>query len=152
MTTIAEADIDAIIADESKTIDGDISWLSRPTMTPAVEFRVDVESDGDYPLTLNGWFNPATGKLSFALIVQGVGRVYGLDLGAQHRNPDGERVGETHKNRWKDGMRDKYAYSPPDITAEWLDPVEVWQQFCREARLRHNGTMSLPVVQGVMVP
>ena len=43
-------------------------------------------------------------------------------------------------------------YSPPDITAEWLDPVEVWQQFCQEAHLRHNGTMSLPVVQGEMVP
>ena len=124
MTTIAEADVDLIILNESKTIDGDISWQSHPTLTPAVEFRVDVDSEGDYPLTLKGWFNQATGKLSFALIVQGVGRIYGLDLGAQHRNPDGEFVGETHKNRWKDGMRDKYAYSPSDITAGWSDPFE----------------------------
>ena len=42
--------------------------------------------------------------------------------------------------------------SPPDITAEWSDPVKVWQQFCQEARLRHNGTMSMPVIQGEMVP
>ena len=40
------------------------------------------------------WYSPTSGKLSYAIIHRIVGRIYGLDLGADHRNPVGEVVGE----------------------------------------------------------
>lgn len=68
----------------------------------------------------------------------------GLDLGAEHINPDGKPVGEKHKNYWVPGYRDKWAYEPGDITEPWHRPVAVWAQFCAEIHLRHTGTLSEP--------
>ena len=62
-------------------------------------------------------------------------------------HPNGERVGETHKHRWTAEFRDKQAYVPKDITATWDRPLEVWQQFCAEARIDHRGTLGEPSVQ-----
>ena len=61
-------------------------------------------------------------KLSYVLLYRGAGRIYALDLGSAHRNPNGERVGETHKHRWTAEFRDKQAYVPKDITATWDRP------------------------------
>ena len=38
-------------------------------------------------------------------------------------------------------------YVPEDITEPWDQPIEVWNQFCTEARIRHTGRMYPPVVQ-----
>ncbi|MGH8191833.1 MAG: DUF6978 family protein, partial [Rhodanobacteraceae bacterium] len=42
-------------------------------------------------------------------------RIYGLDLGKDHHNPQCNQVGEKHKHRWTDQYRDKEAYEPRDI-------------------------------------
>ena len=97
------------------------------------------------------WYNPSSGKLSYAIVHRRVGRIYGLDLGADHQNPDGQPVGEKHKNYWSPGSRDKWAYVPGDITETWDRPVEVWHQFCAEANLRHSGTMQAPAIQSAML-
>lgn len=106
---------DAIIATEAKRIEGDIFWGSDQN-TLSMRFRTDISSDGGYPLFLQGWYNPYSGKLSYAMIYRGVGRIYGLDLGAAHINPEGAAVGETHKNHWVPGHRDRWAYAPGEIT------------------------------------
>jgi hypothetical protein len=36
------------------------------------------------------------------------------------------------------------AYVPPDITALITEPVTVWQQFCLESSITHNGIMQEP--------
>ncbi len=103
----------------------------------------------EYPIFVKGWYNPRSGKLSFAIIHRTAGgRIYGLDLGAEHYNPDGRPVGEKHKNHWVPGYRDKWAYAPEDITETWDRPVEAWRQFCDEANLRHSGTMHHPDTRG----
>ena len=38
-------------------------------------------------------------------------------------------------------------YVPEDITEPWDRPIEVWNQFCTEARSHHKGRMCGPVVQ-----
>ena len=144
MTTFSESDVLAIIADSTKVIEGDIVWQPHPTAPPALQFIVEVNGGGALTLTIAGWLNPATEKLTFALIARGVGRVYGLDFGRKHPNPDGEMIGETHKHRWTIEHRDRWAYVPTDITADWSDPVTAWQQFCAEANLSHAGTMVSP--------
>ena len=72
----------------------------------------------------------------------------GLDLGrVTHRNPSSECLVGTHKHRWTDVHGDKQAYQPEDITAEWYEPVQVWEQFCAEIKLEHDGTLPAPFVQ-----
>ena len=148
--TLSQQEYDAIIAAEAKRIEGDIFWVSDQNST-AMRFRIDIDSDEGYPLFLQGWYNPYSGKLSYAMIYRGVGRIYGLDLGAAHINPGGGAVGEIHKNHWAPGHRDKWAYAPGDITHSWFRPVEVWAQFCAEANLEHRGVMHPLRVQGGMM-
>ena len=147
--TLTQTEYNAIFADKAKRIVGDITW-KRTGNRMASEFRIDIESNEEYPLFLKGWYNPFSGKLSYAIIHRIVGRIYGLDLGTEHINPDGNLVGEKHKNYWLPGSRDKWAFVPEDITEPWDRPAEVWVQFCAEANLEHSGKMHPPDVQRVM--
>jgi hypothetical protein len=142
--TINQDEFEEIINDSTKRIEGDIAWSEDEDHSPAVEFRIDIVSDPGYPLIIKGSYNSLTAKLGYHIIHRKAGRIYGLDLGSDHRNPDGTRVGEKHKHRWKEAVRDKEAYVPQDITALVTEPIEVWQQFCNEAKLTHNGTMKAP--------
>ena len=65
-------------------------------------------------------------------------------MGKEHPNPDRTRVSRIHKHRWTEEYEDKWAYRPPDITAQVTNPIEVWGQFCKEASIRHNGVMQNP--------
>lgn len=145
---LSQEEYDAIIGDSTKVISENIVWEGS-SHSPARQFRVDIDSDEGHPIFVKGWYNPRSDKLSFAIIHRTVGdRIYGLDLGAGHSNPDGSLVGEKHKNYWRPGSRDKWAYVPEDITETLERPVAVWQQFCAEANLRHSGTMFHPNIQG----
>jgi hypothetical protein len=141
---MTEAEIAALLADATKKIVGDISWAEDEDHSPAVEFRAEVESDPGYPLFVRGSLNPLIGALSYVLVHRAAGRICGLDLGKDHHNPTCNLVGEKHKHRWTDMLRDRDAYVPPDITATAQDPVAVWNQFCREARIAHQGSLHQP--------
>lgn len=141
---LTEAEFNALLNDSSKRITTDISWSEDEDHSPAVEFRVKVESDPGYPLFVKGSFNAMAKTLSYTIVHKQTGRVYALDMGKDHKNPDGELVGEKHKHRWSEKYRDKYAYVPPDITAPGSDPIAVWEQFCKEALIEHRGTMNPP--------
>jgi hypothetical protein len=93
---------------------------------------------------LKGTFNPLIPAITFALISKTSGRIYALDLGKGHKNPDGRIVGNTHKHRWTEEFKDKQAYEPEDITAAPDNPIQAWQQFCQEATIQHNGRMHPP--------
>ena len=143
-TLLTQEEFEALLVDPTKRIEGNISWTPAPDHSPAQEFRRRVISAGGYPLFIQGCYNSAAGKLSYTLIHRQAGRVYALDLGADHRNPppDREKVGEKHKHSWTEEWGDRKAYVPADITEPWSRPVEVWSQFCEEARIRHEGTMT----------
>ena len=143
-----DADYKAIMNDDAKSITENIVWHDADDDPTVQKFRVYV----DYPdiidvMFIDGRYNPGAGKLSYTLVVPSVGRIYGLDLGMDHCNPNGEYVGCTHKNYWVEGAEDNWAYPPEDITASWSDPVEVWRQFCEEAKIRHTGTMPSPPIK-----
>ncbi|MBD2635847.1 hypothetical protein H6G52_10805 [Limnothrix sp. FACHB-881] len=137
-----QEEFEALINDPNKLIEGDITW--KKERSPWSGFKVNIISPSDYPIVLKGNYNPIIAKLTYAIIHCQVGCIYRLDLGQEHRNPDGERIGETHKHRWYEPLRDKQAYVPPDITAPATDPIQVWQQFCQEAKVIHNGIMTPP--------
>jgi hypothetical protein len=138
---ITQQEFDVILGDPTKRIEGDIDWREDTNHSPALEFRVEVKSEAGWPLLVVGRYNPFAGTLSYVLLHRSAGRIYGLDLGADHHNPTCERVGEKHKHRWTEEFRDKKAYVPQDITAPWHQPRAVWEQFCREANIYHQGRM-----------
>ena len=145
--TISQQEFEVILADDTKEIAQDLAWAEDEDHSPAREFRVAVASQHRHPLFVVGRYNYRSGTLSYALIHRRAGRIYALDLGADHHNTDCNRLGEKHKHRWTEGFRDKQAYVPEDVTEPWDQPVEVWNQFCREARIRHRGRMNPPVIQ-----
>ena len=144
---ISQQEFESILMDASKEVVGDIVWIDDVDHSPAKEFRVEVHTDDEYGLFVVGRYNPFSGKLTYCFILRGVGRIYGLDLGRAHRNPDGVQVGEKHKHRWRHGALNRFAYEPDDITETWDHPRAVWEQYCAEAQLRHNGMMLEPEVR-----
>lgn len=139
-----QSEFEALLADTTKRIRGDISWSEDEDHSPAVEFRVEVTSQIGYTLSVRGSYNSAGQTLTFALIHRAFGRIYALDMGKDHHNPSCSNVGEKHKHRWNERLRDKEAYVPEDITASVTEPVTVWQQFCLESRITHEGVMHEP--------
>ncbi|HVZ75610.1 MAG TPA: hypothetical protein VHJ20_24725 [Polyangia bacterium] len=135
---------EALLADQTKTIAGDIEWTEDEDHSHCRIFSAEILSASGYALSAKGTYNPIVGALSFVLIYAGQGRIYALDLGKDHRNPGGERVGEKHKHKWTEQYRDKHAYNPADITASPKEVVLAWTQFCAEANIRHDGQMSPP--------
>ena len=148
---LTNSEFQAIVEDETKRVQGDVTWREDEDRSPAREFRVEVESESGWPLFVKGRYNPAAGTLTYALILKTAGRIYALDLGKEHHNPQCEQVGEKHKHRWSERYGDKEAYVPGDVNASASDPVAVWREFCVEARIRHDGRMSPPVIQGELL-
>ncbi len=142
--SLTNAEFETILLDESKRIEGDIQWKEDDDHSPSVEFRVEVTSEAGWPLFICGSYNPLIPAVTFAMILKTTGRVYALDLGKDHHNPQCNQIGEKHKHRWNEQFRDKEAYEPTDITESASNPVLVWQQFCVEAKISHNGTLAAP--------
>lgn len=141
---LTNAEWSAILTDTSKHIPDDIGWSDDEYHSPAQQFRAEIDSSAGWPLFVKGSYNPCVMTLSYAIILKTVGRIYALDLGKDHHNPQCDRIGEKHKHKWSEQYRDKEAYVPGDITAPVSNPVKVWQQFCAEACLDHGGTLARP--------
>ena len=94
-----QGEYEALMSDTTKRIDRHIDWTEDENHSPAVSFLVEVLSDPAYPLYAKGYLNRAARKLTYVLIHRAEGRIYGLDLGKDHKNPDGAFVGEKHKHR-----------------------------------------------------
>lgn len=141
---MTQTEFEALLDDTTKRIDSDIAWNEDEDHSPSVEFRVNVDLESGYPLFVRGSYNLIAQKLSYALIHRAVGRIYCLCLGIAHHNPSCERIGDKHKHRWNELTRDKQAYEPEDIVALVTDPVAVWNQFCIEAKITHNGRIYTP--------
>ena len=125
---LTDAEFATVLADESKRIQGDVIWREDEDRSPAVEFRVDIESTNGWPLFVKGRYSVAARTLTYTLILKTAGRIYGLDLGKDHYNPQCEQVGEKHKHRW----------------SERYGSGGVWTEFCAEARILHDGRMKPP--------
>ena len=148
---MTQAEFEAILADTSKHVVGDIVWRKPDDgHRHALEFRVDVVNAGEYPLLIKAWYNPLVPSFSLALIHRAVGRIYGLCLGREHHNPTCINVGsDVHKHTWSDATRDKEAYRPTDISARPDDPVLAWHDFLHEAGIEHQGVLApIPPRQG----
>lgn len=142
--SLSNEDFELFINAEEKLISSDIRWSVDEDHSPSVEFSVEIENVLQRSALLKGTFNPLAQRISFAIIMQGVGRIYALDLGQDHKNPEGDYTGRKHKHRWTLQHKDKWAYVPNDITVDTGDIAELWRQFCIEAKIQHGGQFHLP--------
>lgn len=150
---LTQAEFDVLIADATKRIDGDLVWTDDEDHSPCVYFRAEVSSSGGWPLFVRGSYNPLIPAVSFALILKTTGRVYALDLGKAHHNPQCDTVGECHKHGWTEAFRDKVAFEPTDITATAERPEDAWREFCAEAAITHAGRLHAPpALKGELFP
>lgn len=132
----------AAIMQDTKAIVAYIQWLGDEDNSPARHFRAEVDSNGGWPIFVQGHYNSRSGGLTYSLILRTEGRIFGLCLGKDHHNPQCNQVGPKHMHRWTEQYRDKEAYVPSAITAPAGDPVTVWQQFCAAAGIQHQDRMS----------
>ena len=72
---LTDAEFTTILADDSKRVPGDVTWKEDEDRSPALEFRVDVESTNRWPLLFKGCYNPAAGTPTYALILKTAGRI-----------------------------------------------------------------------------
>ena len=75
-----QTEFETLLTDNTKRIAGDISWEEDEDHSPAVEFRVEADSDAGYPIFIKGSYNALAGTLSYTLIHRGSGGIYALDL------------------------------------------------------------------------
>lgn len=140
--TFSEAEFQILIADTSKEILGDITWKKDKTHQGSFIFGTEIISNVKYPIYLKASFNYNRGTLSFSIIYKEVGRIYGLDMGQNHKNKaTGKKIGRVHKHRWTDLYKDQDAYAPDDITKPYDDVIGVWREFCLESKIIHKGKM-----------
>ena len=127
-----------------KTLNSSINWSVDEDHSDNREFLYPLENDQERILQIRGSYNRNIPALSFTILDKAVGRIYGLDLGRGHRNPDKKQVGPKHKHSWTELDKDGWAYVPSDITGNASDILQVWKEFCVEFNIVHNGDMFEP--------
>lgn len=148
MPTLSQEEFEAILADDSKRIVGDVSWSPDPTKPGAFRFRADVNSDADQPMFIAGYLRISRSRLSYALIYA-ERRIAAIDFGAVgHRNVDGAKIIGTHVHLWDARYQATEAYSVTAITAQLDQPLEAWAQFCGQFGIVHQGEMLEPGNEG----
>ncbi len=140
---LTQTEFDEILSDKTKKITENIAWVGDKKDSETVKFRVPVVSDRNYPIFVDGSYNRYLDRLSYKIIHREIGRrIYGLDMGKDHRNPDDEMIGENHIHKWTEEYEDRKAYSAEEfISSPANQPREVWQEFCREANINFQGVM-----------
>ena len=138
---LTEAQANRIIAAE-KQIAGDIRWEYDPAHNQTwAKFEKKVQNGLDLNLVVYGNTSLVIGgKSSFSLVLNGSFRVFGLDVNGSHRNKHTDRNewrGRTHKQRWTDLCRHRFAYTPDEIIPE--DASAAFLEFCRECGIDFTG-------------
>jgi len=140
------------IIDLPKYIREDVSWALKPNKSWSIA-KVTVENNArlklELILTIN---NEELSKFSFTLLLNGIHRIRGLDVGGSHTNKcsDNRRWNcETHKHSWNDACPGGgHAYSPADITGTKLG--EIFTQFCDECNIQFEGEFNPAPIQKQM--
>jgi hypothetical protein len=129
---MTQAEFEAISADPTKAINGNITWTEDEDHSLSVEFRRDIYSQTNYPLFVQGRYNRAIGKLRYSVIHRGAGRILGLCMGSDHHNPACDYVGgDRHLHIWNDVSRDKNAVVAGHIVATQATRLQYGSNFVR---------------------
>lgn len=138
------------MSDKSKRIIENITWKGDKKDSETVKFRVSILSNNDHNIFADGSYNRYLERLSYKIIHKEIGRrIYGLDMGKDHKNPDKTIVKGNHIHEWNEDFEDRIAYSANNIIiSKATNPIEVWKEFCRETSINFQGIMEeIPLIQ-----
>ncbi len=150
---LTETEANRIIAAE-KRIAGDIRWEYNPAHNQTwAKFQKEVENKLTFNLMVYGNTSLVIeGKSSFSLMLNSNFRVFGLDVRGSHRNKHTDRNewrGQTHKQRWTDLCRHRFAYTPDEIIP--TDANAAFREFCRECGIDFTGRLGeIPIFQAAL--
>lgn len=137
---MTQAEFEAIIADLTKRIEGDISW-NQDKSGIVFDFRVKVRSDSGDQLSVKGSYNRKLGKISYTLFT--TDRIFSVDYDRDHGD-----AGNFHVHTWDESKRKCIATKATAASEISRDPLRLWKWFCEQAHITHDGVLqSLPPVQ-----
>ena len=151
VSQVSEKDVDDLLKISDLEAVGTASWKCSSNKS---WYRAEVEvQSGKVSVNLKivitvNMYEPTI--YSFALIYNNAFRIRGLDINGSHSNKhtNSEKwIATTHKHKWTNECRDRFAYTPNDITAE--DIGGRLEQFCGECNIQYGATLNeLPPIQG----
>ena len=145
---LTDAEFEAILADDSKRIVGDIAWSPDPNRVGALRFEAPVRWDDERQLWLSGFYRPSNRKLTYSLRL-GRTRIAGIDFGRNigHTNRDRNRLLGSHLQWWSESAGRAEAYPvPPDIP-DWSEPLAVWTRILARLGIVHEGELAEPLLE-----
>ena len=142
-----QAEFEAILADDSKRIVGDVVWLPDPDKLGALRFEASVTWDDDRPLWISGFYRPSNRKLSYSLRL-GRTRIAGIDFGRNigHTNRDRNRLLGSHLQWRSESAGRAEAYPVPSDMPDWSEPLAVWRRILARLGIVHQGELAEPVL------
>ena len=112
--------------------------------------RGDVAGVEGFDLAVEVTWNPRSDKASACLFVKHVkplwSRIYGVDLGEDHHNPDCQLTGDPHRHdKWSVKYGVKFGSAAPDLVGRSVP--EMFGMFLEECGIEMPGTLVMPKVQ-----
>lgn len=133
---------------EGKRIKGDIALTRKQAMRPLLSADgIEIENGEGCSLLMNINFNPEVGTKGITVRVAGLGPICRLDVDGRNHGD----AGRSHKHRVTDersvekNLRDEVA-PRPDLSGSSLRVV--FETFCRDARIVHEGALLIPTDAG----
>lgn len=136
---LTEREANRLIA-ASKSIRDDLAWANNPNESWAKsEMRVVNDLGVDLRVYANVNLKEPS-RFSFSLILSRNFRILGLDVDGghvnKHTNREEWRPG-THKQRWTDRCRDRFAFTPEEEISKDIEVA--FGQFCGECNIHFQG-------------
>lgn len=136
---LTESEADRLVA-APKSITGDLTWSYNPNEVWA-KSEMNVVNSLGVDLRIYANVNMKEPSLfTFVLSVSRAFRIRGLCANRghvnKHTNREEWRPG-THKHRWTDRCRDRFAYTPPESISS--DVAMAFRQFCAECKISFTG-------------
>lgn len=146
---LTQEEFDAIIADDSKQIVGDIEWSLDPDRADASRFEVPVLWDDDRPLWVSGFYRPSYRKLTYSLRLDQT-RIAGIDFGRNvgHTNRNRNKLIGPHLQWWSESAGRAEAYPVPSDMPDWNLPLAVWGRILSRLGIVHEGELAEPALEG----
>jgi len=147
---VTRREAQAILADNSKRIEGDIVWAQHPDINFAVRFRVRVQCAVDPDIQIAGYYNRENNKLYLNMFRRSDGKPFvRLCMESGHHNPACTEAGDPHLHEWDDDEGDKIAGAVTFDTSG--STQQIWREFCAWTGITHEGVLeSVPPFQKEM--
>lgn len=127
----------------NKVIRGDIRFVQRRQMHPAVVAEIEIQSSSGTALKLNISYNPEVGSKTFNVTAVGIGPICRLDVdGPAHRPAGRSHKHSVQTNRCPERGLPDGVIDRPELAGKSI--TDLFSIFCQMANITHEGTFYPP--------